>query len=488
VYPVHVASPPNNYICYNLFTPSYVLPRETLDAVPANTPCYGASVAVTPLNWKHVAWIRGQSVFYSQHQGELSVWSPPYQISSPVTPTEPASNPSMEAYGDSVFCVWRGPYDEMNPIGEVWRRSRWLAESVWVWHDPSNQSESPELESDFPVMTTSFATVWHEQVPPDNTDIWGRFLPDLASHPFFETQLQSGYPHVGGHWVPDPWTFKCNTVWTEQVSFIPPLFELVFGTRDWTSSTLGKGLGPDPHKDYEPASYYAAELGQPEQSPYCLSRGGFAQFESWNTDTSATGLTYRLPYLDPRRVYKLRAVLYREGDSTWSAALRCDSGPWHRVRVAPNVPDTLWLQVPKVLYKNDARIVVEVARMTGGYVSLAMLKLFQIEEETGDDGGVQSWGSGMTFVTRLRACTPNPFARGTSVNYELAQYGPVELTVHDVSGRLVQRLESGPRQRGFHTVRWDGTDGRGHIVPAGVYFVRFSASGKVSTGRVTLVR
>jgi hypothetical protein len=92
------------------------------------------------------------------------------------------------------------------------------------------------------------------------------------------------------------------------------------------------------------------------------------------------------------------------------------------------------------------------------------------------------------FVTRLRGCTPNPFARGTSVNYELAQYGSVELTVHDVSGRLVRRLENRPSQAGFHAARWDGTDGRGRVVPAGVYFVRFSAGGKVSTGRVTLVR
>ena len=169
-------------------------------------------------------------------------------------------------------------------------------------------------------------------------------------------------------------------------------------------------------------SYYAAKLGQPEQSPYCFSRGGFAQFESLRTDTSATGLTYQLPYLDPCRVYKLCAILYHEGDSTWSAALRCDSGPWHSVRVAPNVPDTFWLQVPKALYKNDARIVLDVARVTGGYVSLARLKLYQIEEQPGDDGGVQSWGSGITYVTRLRGCSPNPFARGTSVNYELAQY------------------------------------------------------------------
>jgi hypothetical protein len=56
------------------------------------------------------------------------------------------------------------------------------------------------------------------------------------------------------------------------------------------------------------------------------------------------------------------------------------------------------------------------------------------------------------------------------------------------SGRLVQRLESGPRQRGFHVVRWDGEDNRGHFVPAGVYLVRLSAGGRVSTGRVTLIR
>jgi hypothetical protein len=144
--------------------------------------------------------------------------------------------------------------------------------------------------------------------------------------------------------------------------------------------------------------------------------------------------------------------------------------------------------VPKRCHKDDARIVVQLDRATGDYVSLAKLKLFQIEEEKGGSEGVQSLGSDWKFVTRLRGCTPNPFARGTSVNYELAQYGPVELTVHDVSGRLVRRLESGPRQRGIHAVRWDGTNGRGHAVPAGVYFVRYSAGGTVSTGRLTLVR
>ncbi len=60
--------------------------------------------------------------------------------------------------------------------------------------------------------------------------------------------------------------------------------------------------------------------------------------------------------------------------------------------------------------------------------------------------------------------------------------------LHNVTGRLVRRLESGPRQRGIHATRWNGTDQYGRVVPAGVYFVRYSAGGTASTGRLTLVR
>ncbi len=42
--------------------------------------------------------------------------------------------------------------------------------------------------------------------------------------------------------------------------------------RDW-NPCLGKGLGPDPREDYEPASYYAAELGQRQRRPKAQLRG-----------------------------------------------------------------------------------------------------------------------------------------------------------------------------------------------------------------------
>jgi len=238
--------------------------------------------------------------------------------------------------------------------------------------------------------------------------------------------------------------------------------------------------------NYEPALFYAADLGRPKQSPYCLSRGGFVQFESLNADTSATGLTYQLPYLDPRRTYKLRAVLYHEGDGAWKADLRCDSGPWFHVKVGPRVPDTVWVQVPKRMYDRDARIIVELARVTGDYVSLAGLKLFQIEP--GPDGreGVQSTSG--VLRTRLLHCAPSPFNRTAAVSYELGQAGPVELTVRDVSGRLVRRLESGYRSPGRYDVSWNATDDRGRRMPAGIYFLRFAAGSEASSRRLTLIR
>jgi len=349
----------------------------------------------------------------------------------------------------------------------------------------TNQSQSPGVESDFPVMTTSFATVWHEQVSSGNPDIWGRFLVEWPQ-PFFQSSLPSCYPHVDGYW-PDPniVQFRCNTVWTEQLTFMSPSCTLGFGWHDYVPR-LGKGLGPGPHEDYEPASFYAAELGRPKQSPYCLSRGGFAQFEALNADTSATCLTYELPYLDPRRTYRLRAVLYHEGDGTWKADLRCDSGPWFHAKVDPRVPETVWVQVPKRCYKDDARIVVNVARVTGDYVSLARLKLFQIELEPDGREGVQSTTG--VLRTRLINCAPSPFSRMATVSYELGQAGSVELTVRDVSGRLVRRLENGYRSRGKYDVSWDATDDRGRRMSAGIYFLRFAAGSEASSRRLTLIR
>jgi hypothetical protein len=478
-YPVDSVSSPTSYssICFNVVTQASVSPRELVDGpFPSPVSCYGASVVANPAAGIHVCWIRGQRVYYSQRT-LFTPWTFPAPISSPVPSyiTEPASNPSMEAWGDFVYCVWRGPNTNGVFPGDVWQRAKYVGSVIW---DPTtyDRSQSPGLESDFPVMGTDRATFWHEEVTAVNYDPWVAY-DGLPPHYLFQTPQMSRYTHVYCY-SPTLNIFQCDAVWTEQIPVTPPLYEVRFGVVTWPPGpSLGNGR--------EIASYYEAKVGQPTPSPYCLSRGGYGDFDSWKSDTSGTVLSYQLPYLDPRMVYKLRAILYHKGKESWDADIRCDSGPWHRIRVGQNAPDTCWLQVPKALYK-DGRIVVDVARASGDYVALAGLKLYQLEPEPDGREGVQSAAG--VLRTRMLNCVPNPFSRMATVGYELGQAGSVVLTVHDVSGRLVRRLESGYRSPGKYEVSWNATDDHGRRMPAGIYFLRFSAGGQASSRRVTLMR
>jgi hypothetical protein len=72
-------------------------------------------------------------------------------------------------------------------------------------------------------------------------------------------------------------------------------------------------------------------------------------------------------------------------------------------------------------------------------------------------------------VLELRAPAPNPFARGTRLDYSVAQAGPVDLAVYNVAGRRVATLFHGETTAGPHAASWDGRAADGRRAPAGVY-------------------
>ncbi|MBD3347946.1 MAG: T9SS type A sorting domain-containing protein, partial [Candidatus Eisenbacteria bacterium] len=83
---------------------------------------------------------------------------------------------------------------------------------------------------------------------------------------------------------------------------------------------------------------------------------------------------------------------------------------------------------------------------------------------------------------------PNPFGPSTTVRFELPEPARVSLRVYDVSGRLVRELADAQMPAGSHVRTWDGRDGGGRPVAAGVYFCRFEAGEKSRTRRMVLVR
>jgi hypothetical protein len=85
---------------------------------------------------------------------------------------------------------------------------------------------------------------------------------------------------------------------------------------------------------------------------------------------------------------------------------------------------------------------------------------------------------------------PNPFNGGTSIGFTLSSAGSVELQVFTVAGQLVTTIISnGYRDKGAHSVRWNGRDRHGRIVPNGIYLCRLKGpDGTFATRKMIKLR
>jgi flagellar hook assembly protein FlgD len=62
------------------------------------------------------------------------------------------------------------------------------------------------------------------------------------------------------------------------------------------------------------------------------------------------------------------------------------------------------------------------------------------------------------------------------------------VAVHDLRGAPVRVLHGGSLAAGVHALRWDGRDGRGREVAAGVYWVRVTDGESRATAKLVLAR
>jgi hypothetical protein len=78
--------------------------------------------------------------------------------------------------------------------------------------------------------------------------------------------------------------------------------------------------------------------------------------------------------------------------------------------------------------------------------------------------------TGETPVGVTLAILSGPFDQAVSLEFVLAEPGPVSLAVYDVRGRRLAVLADGGFESGRHVVSWDGTNDAGNKVGSGVYF------------------
>ena len=88
----------------------------------------------------------------------------------------------------------------------------------------------------------------------------------------------------------------------------------------------------------------------------------------------------------------------------------------------------------------------------------------------------------------LVACSPNPFSCGVRVVYRVPERGRVLLRVCDVSGREVRTLVDREECPGGREAVWDGRDGHGRAVAAGVYLLDLRTEGGATRTKAVVLR
>jgi hypothetical protein len=77
----------------------------------------------------------------------------------------------------------------------------------------------------------------------------------------------------------------------------------------------------------------------------------------------------------------------------------------------------------------------------------------------------------------LLRSAPNPFSGTTTITFDTSSPSDVELEIYDPFGRRVAGILRDRRPAGRHSIIWNGLNGAGQNVPAGVYFVRLVVNG-----------
>jgi hypothetical protein len=124
-----------------------------------------------------------------------------------------------------------------------------------------------------------------------------------------------------------------------------------------------------------------------------------------------------------------------------------------------------------VRFVGSSQLLVAGYQDLNGNQDIALARFLTVPSAVSDAGQAP----GPSASIQLRAPFPNPLRQRSAITFDLPQSVPVQLSLHDVTGRLVRRIADETLAAGPHQFVWDGTDENGRQVADGMYFVRLDA-------------
>ncbi|HHZ99594.1 MAG TPA: T9SS type A sorting domain-containing protein [Candidatus Marinimicrobia bacterium] len=83
---------------------------------------------------------------------------------------------------------------------------------------------------------------------------------------------------------------------------------------------------------------------------------------------------------------------------------------------------------------------------------------------------------------------PNPFNADTWIRYYIPSSQDIDLTIYDILGRNVIRLDYGYKDPGLYQVRWNGKNSKNETVSSGVYIYLLKNDNIIQRKRMILLK
>ena len=88
------------------------------------------------------------------------------------------------------------------------------------------------------------------------------------------------------------------------------------------------------------------------------------------------------------------------------------------------------------------------------------------------------------FTYSLSNAYPNPFNPTTTITYSIADnVSNLNINIHDIRGRLVERIYEGAKDKGEYQIIWHASG-----FASGVYFVHMTTNKHVFTKKIMLIK
>ncbi|NQV37084.1 MAG: T9SS type A sorting domain-containing protein, partial [Candidatus Marinimicrobia bacterium] len=107
------------------------------------------------------------------------------------------------------------------------------------------------------------------------------------------------------------------------------------------------------------------------------------------------------------------------------------------------------------------------------------------------EAGLLSINSELTSIPvtfQLYQNYPNPFNPETTIRFSIPTMEKIHLAVYDIQGRLVKTLVDENIPSGNHSVKWSGTNAKGHPVASGMYIYKLKTKDSVFLNKMMLLK